>query len=203
MAETHYRPVNAQGRRGTPLGVPRGRVLPPAYIPTYPTHPPPPRGRPTHTPAGHTPALGVPTPGTPWPWGRGPPLHSPAGARGAPAPGGGTHPLPLASVRAAIHSATTRLTCTRRACIFTCMLIRYAAIAVVAAASLAFSIPANAQPIEDDLGWSCVDDGNRICGPGNGLGLPPGEYGEGGVMVTPWDRLAPPSRGCRDICLGA
>lgn len=43
-----------------------------------------------------------------------------------------------------------------------------------------------AQINEDDPGWSCVDDGNRICGPGNSEGKPAGCYDEGGVLVTAW-----------------
>ena len=39
---------------------------------------------------------------------------------------------------------------------------------------------------EDESGWSCVDDGNRVCGPGNAQGVPAGRYDEGGVLVDPW-----------------
>jgi len=39
---------------------------------------------------------------------------------------------------------------------------------------------------EDESGWSCIDDGNRVCGPGNGQGVPAGRYDEGGVLVDPW-----------------
>ena len=39
---------------------------------------------------------------------------------------------------------------------------------------------------EDESGWSCVDDGNRVCGPGNGQAVPAGRYDEGGVLVDPW-----------------
>jgi hypothetical protein len=42
------------------------------------------------------------------------------------------------------------------------------------------------QPQEDQPGWSCVDDGNRICGPGNDEGKPAGCYDDGGVMVAAW-----------------
>jgi hypothetical protein len=50
---------------------------------------------------------------------------------------------------------------------------------------------ANAEPAclagqEDQPCWSCVDDGNRICGPGNAQGAPAGCYDEGGVLVTAW-----------------
>ena len=33
-----------------------------------------------------------------------------------------------------------------------------------------------ATPNEDEAGWNCVDNGNRVCGPDN----------EGGVMVAAW-----------------
>lgn len=39
---------------------------------------------------------------------------------------------------------------------------------------------------EDDPRWSCVDDGNRICGPGNIEHQPAGCYDDGGVIVAPW-----------------
>lgn len=41
-------------------------------------------------------------------------------------------------------------------------------------------------PQEDEPGWSCVDDGNRICGPGNTNGAPAGCYDDGGVLVAVW-----------------
>jgi hypothetical protein len=46
--------------------------------------------------------------------------------------------------------------------------------------------PAASAVDEDDLGWSCVDDGNRICGPGNPEGRPAGCYDDGGVLVAAW-----------------
>lgn len=39
---------------------------------------------------------------------------------------------------------------------------------------------------EDSPGWSCVDDGNHVCGPGNSEGKPAGCYDAGGVMVEAW-----------------
>ena len=39
---------------------------------------------------------------------------------------------------------------------------------------------------EDEPGWSCVDDGNHICGPGNSNGVPAGRYDDGGVLVNAW-----------------
>ncbi|WP_431231351.1 hypothetical protein ACQ856_17320 [Mycolicibacterium psychrotolerans] len=56
-----------------------------------------------------------------------------------------------------------------------------------AAATPAPSTTAHAHPVqEDDLGWSCVDDGNRICGPGNPEGKPAACYDDGGVIVALW-----------------
>ena len=46
-----------------------------------------------------------------------------------------------------------------------------------------------AQPTlqEDDPGWSCVDSGNRVCGPlSDDWGHAPGCYDEGGVLVASW-----------------
>lgn len=34
--------------------------------------------------------------------------------------------------------------------------------------------------------WSCVDDGNRVCGPNNPEGQPAACYDEGGVIVALW-----------------
>lgn len=45
---------------------------------------------------------------------------------------------------------------------------------------------AHAAPNEDQPGWSCVDDGNRVCGPHNAQGAPAGCYDEGGVLVAAW-----------------
>lgn len=42
------------------------------------------------------------------------------------------------------------------------------------------------QCLEDMPCWSCVDDGNRICGPSNSEGKPPGCYDDGGVLEFPW-----------------
>ena len=39
---------------------------------------------------------------------------------------------------------------------------------------------------EDDPGWSCITDGNRICGPGNPDGVPAGCYDDAGMLVAPW-----------------
>lgn len=41
-------------------------------------------------------------------------------------------------------------------------------------------------PMEDEPGWSCVDDGNRVCGPDNAEGKPAGCYDDGGVMEFAW-----------------
>lgn len=39
---------------------------------------------------------------------------------------------------------------------------------------------------EDDPRWSCVDDGNRVCGPHNANHVPAGCYDDGGVWVAPF-----------------
>jgi hypothetical protein len=39
---------------------------------------------------------------------------------------------------------------------------------------------------ESESGWSCVDNGNKVCGPNNPQGVPAGRYDEGGVLVDPW-----------------
>ncbi|VEG58141.1 Uncharacterised protein [Mycolicibacterium aurum] len=80
---------------------------------------------------------------------------------------------------------------------------RIAASALIAFASVAgASAPAFAQPItEDSDAWSCVDMGNRICGPDNPRGVPAGQYDEGGVLI-PWALSEVPAW-CKDICLGA
>ena len=39
---------------------------------------------------------------------------------------------------------------------------------------------------EDESGWSCVDMGNKVCGPDNSNGVPAGRYDEGGVLIDPW-----------------
>ena len=69
------------------------------------------------------------------------------------------------------------------------------------AMTLGLSFPAYAQPLEGQDGWSCVDHGNRICGPGNEQGVPAGQYDQGGVLI-PWPHEVVPAW-CRDICLGA
>jgi hypothetical protein len=40
--------------------------------------------------------------------------------------------------------------------------------------------------LEGESGWSCVDDGNKVCGPNNPQGVPAGRYDEGGVLIDPW-----------------
>lgn len=70
-------------------------------------------------------------------------------------------------------------------------------IAIGVAIGVALGIPAGAiistppvawaAPVqEDEAGWSCVDDGNRICGPGNPEGKPAACYDDGGVIVALW-----------------
>jgi hypothetical protein len=66
--------------------------------------------------------------------------------------------------------------------------IRAAMATLTAAAILTLPAPsAPADVISDDSpGWSCVDDGNRICGPGNDEGKPAACYDDGGVIVAVW-----------------
>jgi hypothetical protein len=40
--------------------------------------------------------------------------------------------------------------------------------------------------MEDEPCWSCVDDGNRVCGPNNSEGKPAGCYDDGGVLEYVW-----------------
>ena len=59
--------------------------------------------------------------------------------------------------------------------------------AIATAALLTLAAPSNAAPtMEDSEQWSCVDMGNRICGPGNTNGVPAGRYDAGGVLVDAW-----------------
>lgn len=44
----------------------------------------------------------------------------------------------------------------------------------------------HAMPDEDSPEWSCVDMGNRVCGPGNSNGAPAGCYDDGGVLFAAW-----------------
>lgn len=47
---------------------------------------------------------------------------------------------------------------------------------------------AEAAPVvqEDDPGWDCRVDGDRVCGPTNVQGVPAGLYA-GGQLVAPWE----------------
>lgn len=71
---------------------------------------------------------------------------------------------------------------------------RRVAFATGLALGLAIGVPtggwiadAHAQPQEDEPGWSCVDSGNRICGPdSDDAGHTPGCYDDGGVLVAAW-----------------
>lgn len=64
---------------------------------------------------------------------------------------------------------------------------------------LASAAQAVADPIsDDDPGWSCVDMGNRVCGPGNSNGVTAGCYDDGGVLFKAWPCSAwKPSDGYR------
>lgn len=45
----------------------------------------------------------------------------------------------------------------------------------------------NGQLQEDDPGWSCADNGNRICGPlSDDWGHTPGCYDDAGALVATW-----------------
>lgn len=66
-------------------------------------------------------------------------------------------------------------------------LVATAGIITASALGIWFAPLASADgPLEDEPGWSCVDDGNRICGPGNANGVPAGCYDDGGVLVAAW-----------------
>lgn len=63
----------------------------------------------------------------------------------------------------------------------------WVASAAIAFGGIAMASHANAEgPQEDEPGWSCVDDGNRVCGPGNSNGVPAGCYDDGGVLEASW-----------------
>lgn len=65
--------------------------------------------------------------------------------------------------------------------------VRAIAFASMVLFGLGDTAQALAAPIdEDDLQWSCVDDGNRVCGPGNSNGVPAGCYDDGGVLFAVW-----------------
>lgn len=56
----------------------------------------------------------------------------------------------------------------------------------LAGVGVAFPAAAAARPNEDEPGWSCVDRGNHVCGPGNSEGKPAACYDDGGVIVALW-----------------
>ena len=63
------------------------------------------------------------------------------------------------------------------------------ALALLAALAISAQQVASAYadtPNEDEPGWSCVDDGNRVCGPGNPEHKPAACYDDGGVIVALW-----------------
>lgn len=55
----------------------------------------------------------------------------------------------------------------------------------LSAGGVAHAAPAG-QTQEDDPGWDCRVDGNRICGPANSNAVAAGCYDEGGVLVAAW-----------------
>lgn len=64
---------------------------------------------------------------------------------------------------------------------------RVLAALAMSASALFTTAPATADaPLEDETGWSCVDDGNRVCGPENDEGKPAGCYDTAGVLVAAW-----------------
>lgn len=65
---------------------------------------------------------------------------------------------------------------------------RAVAVLALATSTLANAAVAHAEsPQEDDPGWSCVDAGNRVCGPlSDDWGHTPGCYDDGGVIVALW-----------------
>ena len=57
----------------------------------------------------------------------------------------------------------------------------------VAALLLIHPQEAGAQPTQEDQpGWSCSTQGNRMCGPGNESGLVAGCYDDDGSLVAQW-----------------
>lgn len=92
---------------------------------------------------------------------------------------------------------------------------------LIALAAISATATAHAAPAEDEPGFSCITDGNRICGPNNPTGAIAGCYDDTGALVAPWpchivvdqngdadvytglvDAQGQPVE-CRDICLGA
>jgi len=65
-----------------------------------------------------------------------------------------------------------------------------AVLKLAAAVALALALTggvAHATPQEDDKDWSCVTQGNRVCGPdGDNFGHTPGCYDDTGRMVAAW-----------------
>lgn len=78
------------------------------------------------------------------------------------------------------------------------------AIGVPTGAAITAANENHAAPAEDEPGFSCVDDGNRICGPGNAEGKPAGCYDTGGVLVAPWPchLVVNPATGEGDVYTG-
>lgn len=112
----------------------------------------------------------------------------------------GCHPLgcarPIAIQRVSSIDTDVKSICTR------CMNKTLALVIASLATTLAVGAPvAQAQPLhEDNPGWSCTTQGNRVCGPGNSQGAQPGQYVNG--KLVPWAHAEVPAW-CKDICLGA
>ena len=57
---------------------------------------------------------------------------------------------------------------------------------------------------EDDIGWSCIDNGNRVCGPTNEQGFEAGCYNDQEVLVAPWPcHVVTNANGSSDVYGGA
>jgi hypothetical protein len=56
----------------------------------------------------------------------------------------------------------------------------------VLAAAISVTAGLAASTYDDGYTPSCVDDGDRVCGPGNAEHVPAGCYDDGGVFVAPW-----------------
>lgn len=84
-------------------------------------------------------------------------------------------------------------------------MIRTTLAAALLAAATFTSPTVYAAPItEDDPAWSCIENGNRICGPGNTNGVPAGCYNDLGALVSAWPChvVVDPATGEGDVYTG-
>lgn len=73
----------------------------------------------------------------------------------------------------------------------------------LSAGGVAHAAPAG-QVQEDDPGWDCRVDGNRICGPTNAQAVPAGCYADTGALVAAWPcHLVVNPDGSADVYTGA